>query len=237
MHWTHTRHLQYRRCASFANRWRDSPAHDARSPIDRIAATGILVHQALEQILAEHVGLTTTQAYRNVRARDIVNCLRNLMEGVEYVGDPLVPLPNLSTMKSMVQNGLRRLIMKWPSAQIHGVEMELASEEVRGVIDLALKEDRSQGDHIILLDWKTRNARPPSTNNLQLAVYEQLASIELDSASVRSYLVLVHPKQNTLLMVTNSEDFHAYVEQQIRADLNEWNGLDIGSVPCTCGHC
>ena len=84
----HTRHLQFHGARLSANHWRDTPAHDARSPIDRIAATGILVHQALEQILAEHVGLTTTQAYRNVRARDIVNCLRNLMEESNTSGSP-----------------------------------------------------------------------------------------------------------------------------------------------------
>lgn len=237
MRWSYTRHRQYEECKSNANYWVESRPTKDNHILNRITAMGVLVHRTLESLLRDHIGETVSQAYRSIRPRDLLNCLNAHYKRVEFVGCDEIPPPKITVMKSMVQNGLRHIMAKWPNATIHAVEWVLEVEDTVGIVDLALIQNRREVIELILVDWKTRNARPIATNNLQLAVYENISNHHVDSDKTNSYLALIHPRQNTMLMVTNSEEFRKHARNLIQSELEEWSDLIIGSVFCSCGQC
>lgn len=236
MRWSYTRHRQYSECKSVVNSWRENTPKRIRKNVHKLVATGVLVHRAFETLLKDFKGESVKQTYRSIRPRDILVCLNNHLENVNLIGGEELPTPRLVMMKSMIQNGLRHLMSKWPNAIIYDVELELISEEVVGIVDLVLINERNTEVNLVLIDWKTRNARPISTNYLQLAVYEKLSE-SLKGHKVNSYLALIHPRQNTMLPVTNSGEYLLYVEELIAKEKNEWSDLDIGNVSCSCGKC
>jgi len=237
MRWSYTRHSQYSKCKSVANYWRENTPKRIRKDLHKLVATGVLVHRAFESLLKDHKGQPVKQTYRSIRPRDILLNLNHHLGNVNLIGDEELPSPKLVVMKSMIQNGLRHLVSKWPNAIIYDVELELKSEDVIGVVDLVLINERNTEVGVVLIDWKTRNARPISTNYLQLAVYEKLSESHIQCNKVYSYLALVHPRQNTMLPVTNSGEYLDYVEELIEKEKNEWADLDIGNVSCSCGKC
>ena len=237
MRWSYTRHRQYSKCKSNANNWRENTPKRIRKDLHKLVATGVLVHRALETLLKDHKGESIKQTYKSIRPRDILFSLNYHLQNVNLIGGEELPSPKLVMMKSMIQNGLRHLMSKWPNAIIYDVELELISEEVIGVVDLVLINERNTEVNLVLIDWKTRNARPISTNYLQLAVYQKLSESQIECNKVNSYLALIHPRQNTMLPVTNSREYLLYVDELVAREKNEWSDLDIGNVSCSCGKC
>ena len=237
MRWSYTRHRQYSKCKSTANNWRENTPKRIRKELHKLVATGVLVHRALESLLKDHKGESIKQTYKSIRPRDILFSLNYHLKYINLIGGEELPSPKLVMMKSMIQNGLRHLMSKWPNAIIYDVELEMKSEGVIGVVDLVLINERNTEVNLVLIDWKTRNVRPISTNNLQLAVYQKLSESRIECSKVNSYLALIHPRQNTMLPVTNSREYLLYVEELIEREKYEWANLDIGNVACSCGEC
>jgi hypothetical protein len=212
-----------------------------RSQIAHYAATGIIVHRILEELLADRIGESVREIVRSTNTRQIRECTAQIMRDADILPPPegeqirsLKPI----LIKQMVRNGLRMLSQRYPLHILHDTEMVIETKDAVGVIDLVLNRpstDNSQ--EFVLVDWKTRDARPMPTNDPQLAVYTVLISDRFENAKVKSNLALIHPRQVTLLDVKHHSVFLERMRNVMRQEIAEWRGQDPSMLTCTCGAC
>ena len=212
-----------------------------RPQIAHYAATGIIVHRILEQLLADRIGESVREIVRSTNTRHIRECTAQIMRGAHILpapdeGETRLPKPIL--IKQMVRNGLRMLSQRYPLHIIYDTEMVIETDDAIGVVDLVLTKSFSDNEQeFVLVDWKTRDARPMSTNEPQLATYTVLLSDQNNSAHIKSSLVLLHPRQSTLLDVNHHPDFLEEMRRMMRSQIEHWRTLDVNALICTCGNC
>jgi len=238
--WSFSRHKRYQLCeASARNFGHVNRPYNSR--IAHYAATGIIVHRILEQLLAGRSGESVREIERSTNTRQIRECMRHILKDAHILPPPegqqrRPPKPVL--IKQMVRNGLRLLSQRYPFHTVHGTEMVVESDDAIGIIDLVLNKPLSvERQEFVLVDWKTRDARPMSTNEPQLAAYTVLLSDQNNSAHIKSSLALLHPRQSTLLDVNHHPDFLEEMRRMMRSQIEHWRTLDVNALICTCGNC
>jgi hypothetical protein len=238
--WSFSRHKRYQLCEATGRNFGQAN-RPFNSTIVHYAATGIIVHRILEQLLADRLGESVREIERSTNTRQIRECMGLILQDAHILPPPegqqrRPPKPIL--IKQMVRNGLRLLSQRYPLHTVYCTEMIVESDDAIGIIDLVLNKPLSvEQQEFVLIDWKTRDARPMSTNEPQLAVYTVLLSEQYSSAQIKSCLALLHPRQATLLDVNHHPDFLEQTRSTVLSQIEHWRTLDVNTLICTCGNC
>ena len=116
--------------------------------------------------------------------------------------------------------------------------MVIETDDAIGIVDLVLTKSFSDNkQEFVLVDWKTRDARPMSTNDPQLAAYTVLFSNQFSNVKIKSGLALLHPRQATFLDVSHPPSFLEKMKRRIKYEIEEWRGQNSSILVCTCGNC
>lgn len=240
MKWSYSRHKRYQTCKASARNF-GTVNRSYRPQIAHYAATGIIVHRILEQLLADRIGESVREIVRSTNTRHIRECTAQIMRGAHILqapdeGETRPPKPIL--IKQMVRNGLRMLSQRYPLHILYDTEMVIETDDAIGIVDLVLTKSFSDNEQeFVLVDWKTRDARPMSTNDPQLAAYTVLFSNQFGNAKMKSGLALLHPRQATFLDVNHHTSFLEQMKRTMKIEIVEWRGQNYSILVCTCGNC